>query len=862
MRTPPSLPSLSIALLSCLAPSASAQQYVDERIAYGSDSGTSSTIDLIHGDIDGDSWIDILVRQGSSTSTVLRGGPAGFAYATTVGDSSDSILVDLNGDGLLDLLTQNFVNLGYYVGQPDATFGAFVTIQAKGANESFWTKRTADVNGDGALDVVCSVSTNLTGSAGVLRWFAGNSLGSFGSPQSTASMPYPLRFELGDVNGDGFVDAVATGPQGQTAMLFQGTGAGFAPPQPLAASNAAAQLVAVADFDADGIHDIACYPAAASFSWFRGGFSGPTYVATHALPGATSAVRDLVTTDLDANGTADLLLVESVFANGRVWRSDGSTGTGLGTPTVAVDVPCFAVDAFEYDGNPGLDLVYDGITTKWPSLRPGDGAGGFAEPIVLHAPGTCVDPDSVSAGDLDRDGALDLGFESGAWLRGIGDGSFQPAAPLGARPSQLVDLNGDGLLDAVGLLRTCGGSNGLVVSLHTPTGFGAATKPSQSAFTLEDFAIADLDADGDLDLATAGSGGAFTHRNDGTGAFAPFTTTPLPSSCTRIGAGDLNADGLADLVAAHIIEDAFQIYSTTLEWGLSTGNGQLTAVQSKTLPNVHVSQIVIEDVDGDSTADVLFAQDTIFVLHGDGAGNLTDPVNLASQPGANNTALAIAIADVDGDGQRDVIGGATPGNHVGIVRWTPTAYALWREIPAGTGAGKLLPYDFDADGQIDLAWGYGDTAGLALNQKSDPLGVTPFGTGTFGCRGRASIGTVEPATVGNGAFRIRTQHMPPHAQGWFLFSSGSSPAGFDPFGVGVTLHIDPLPPSIFVLVPSLANASGEANLAVPIPSSPGLIGANFTVQAAHSGALATGENCSSSPIAIVSSRGLALTIHP
>lgn len=870
MRLPQRFIASLVGVLAAGLPHALAQQYVDERVPVLSDSSTASGTKLFHGDIDGDGWSELVVREFGDLDAILRGGPFAFAFAD-LADGSDSNgaygakIVDLNGDGRGDLLTQDFVNLGYYRGQAGATIGSFVNIQSKGMNEVYWGKDAADVNGDGNIDVIAGLSTDSFGQAGVLRWFSGNGVGNYTFAQSVPSAPYPLYFVVGDFNADGVVDAAATGPTAPEAFVFYGTGTGFALPQVLTAPGAAAHLPARGDFDADGIDDLAGFASSTSISWFRGGAGGLTLGAVIPVPGFGIGARDLVSADLEGDGDDDLLFTGGFSGAGSAWRSFGSPGIGLTAPTQILDFPCDSIAALECDGNPGLDLAYTGLSMTWPTLRPGDGAGGFLSPIDLLANGACTDTDSACAGDLDSDGVLDLAFESDAWLRGIGDGTFHPAAPLGARPSELVDLNGDGRLDSIGLLTTCGSQNGIQVALKQGAAFQASFKPPQAATgTLVAFALADLDLDGDMDLASAGSSGVFTHRNNGNGTFAAFTTTAIPGPSANLTTGDLNGDGFADLARTNYVLDPFQhtVTEAWLHWGLSTGTGLVTNVQSKAIWNSITGQIRIDDLNDDTFADVVWTTHSFAQLNagfGNGTGNLTFPNPIATLPGSG-TLLSLEFADIDGDGSRDLIGGGGANGHVSITKRNGNNYQLWRQIASGAGAGKLLPYDFDADGQIDLAWANGGTTRFALNLKADPAGTSVFGTGTPGCRGRATLSSVQPAKVGNGAFRLLANHLPPSSTGWFVISTGSSLGGSDPFAVGALFHVALQSPHSFVLVPTVANSSGQANLALAIPANPLLGGQSFTTQVVHGGTV--GHDCSISPLSLVTSRGLTLTIVP
>ncbi|TAJ16188.1 MAG: VCBS repeat-containing protein [Planctomycetota bacterium] len=843
-----------------------AQQYSDERIPLGGDDSTASGSQLEHGDIDGDGRQDLVVREPGNVDWVLRNAPTGFAQVDLeeASDSNGFAVVDLNNDGRADLLTQKFVQLGWYRGQADATFGSFQPIQNEGSQEGYWSKGAADVNGDGKVDVVVGMSTNSSGSTGVLRWFAGNGSGAFAFAQSVASTPYPVVTELGDFDADGFVDAAAGGWTGVPTFWFRATGTGFAAPATIAAGAAEGYRFATGDFDADGIDDLVCQTNGASASWIRGGAGGPTLGGTLSLPGALGA-RGVDAADLDGDGADDALFVASIFGSGAIWRALGSAGSGLGAPVPVVDLQCGAATAFEYDGHPGLDLAYTRLSITWPTLRPGDGQGGFLPPFVLATGGACGDADGASLGDLDGDGAVDLAFEAGTWLRGNGDGSFAQAAALGAAAGQLVDLDGDGRLDAVALPLGCAVPELLTYALGNGAGFGAAVAPPQPpAGLLRDYAIADIDGDGDLDFASAGFSGAYTHRNDGSAVFAPYTTTALPGPCSNIGAGDLNGDGRADLARTNRIEfSPWGPFESYLHWGLSDGAGNVVGVQSKKIFTDAQGELAIDDFDLDGRNDVAWTQQfaVVFVAHGDGAGNLGTPTTLpGSSFGGPKTALA--RADIDADGLPDVLASGAFDPTVSVLRRSGVTYALWRQIDATVGAGRILPADFDADGQIDLAWSSGTSAQFALNLRADPSGTAPFGTGTSGCLGRASIGAAQVPQLGNANFRVLAHQLPPSAPGWFAIGTAGSPAGIDPFALGALLHVDPLASAFVALYPAPADASGQADRVFAVPNAPALIGVSLFAQALHLGGAALGHDCVNTYLSMVGSRGLAVVLQP
>ena len=857
------------AALLVLAPAAAAQQFAAERImvSAGLGPGTGAPAELGRADVDGDGRDELLVRHDFSTDQIFRGTPKGFEWVDIV-DASDSHgfdLGDIDGDGRADLLTQDFVQLGWYPGRPDATFGSFEAIQAEGPNEVFWDKKIGDLNGDGLNDAVSSVSTTPTGSNGGVRVYLNLGVVGFGSPLFTGmATSYPIDIALGDLDADGALDVVAAPVATGPSLLFYNTGTGvLGAPQDLAASGAEARFVETGDFDADGITDVACLPYAATLTWFQGGPGGPTLGGTVALPGPSPSSRDLQIADANGDGADDLLAVQSVGSGGQVHQLLGSPGSGLGPATSAVDLPGLAAIWIEYDGGGWLDLAF--LHTGWinPELRPSDGQGGYLEPVDVSSSIPCGDGDGFCVGDVDRDGTLDLAFENGQWRAGDGQGGFGPPVPLGANPSELVDLNGDGWLDAIGLHPQCAPTNGIHVSLGSPAAFGASVKPAQAA-GLVGFALGDLDADGDLDLASAGLGGVYTHLN-AAGSFAPFATTALPGAASAVAVGDLDADGLADVVMTRYLDPPFGSASADMFWGLSAGDGQLAGVQTTSIYTAPQSGLRVHDVDGDGNQDAVwsFASSmAVVTLYGDGAGNLGSQDFLLTLGGTG--AQSFAFADVSGDGTQDLLMGAAPGSQtqsrIVIGRSDGVNFLGWRELHTQGGAGKIVPADVDADGRMDLLWGNGGGAWLALNRLGDPAGLVSYGAGTPGCEGRLSLGGVEPAELGNADFRLLAHNLPPNAPGWIALGDENDVAGSDPFGLGALLHLDPLAATFLELYPAGADANGQASLAAPIPQLHPLAGTILFAQGLYLGT--PGNDCSTSPFTLVSSRGSRVVIQP
>lgn len=351
----------------------------------------------------------------------------------------------------------------------DSAFAQFeppVTIGGRVHDNSFGVG-LLDVNNDGLLDVLVSEYNNF-GAAGALRYFpnTGAPSGAFASPQTLFGQQTRAgRFAVVDVDEDGRLDVLLPSTEGSSTLLrwYRALGNGlFDPPVTVDSAPGSQRFFAATAADLDGDGDLDAVVTALDADQVRyienlgGGASwgsAVTVVSGLDIPTSVEAA------DLDGDGLLDLLVVGQ--GDDRVaWARN--LGGGAFGPAVTINVPSSSstttARAADLDGDGRLDVIATRAGSDRVSWLRGLGAGSFAAEVL-------IDDDLPGARDVltvddDHDGDLDIlacGAAMGGGIRryeNLGSGFFGAGVDLpSSSPTvglALGDLDGDSDLDVVG----------------------------------------------------------------------------------------------------------------------------------------------------------------------------------------------------------------------------------------------------------------------------------------------------------------------------------------------------------------------------------------------------------------------------
>ncbi|MGO4883124.1 MAG: FG-GAP repeat domain-containing protein [Bryobacteraceae bacterium] len=634
-----------------------------------------------------------------------------------------------------------------------AEYSAGLTQVVGGFATSPIAALTVDLNHDGYGDFV-----TVDWTAGTIVVVLGAASG-FQAPASYPAVTHPLSIASGDFNRDGNPDLLVVG---ETTVVMLGTGnGGFQ--APVTIYSATANYGAVGDFNGDGNADIAICgpghllvalgnghgtfkpfvlsPMPEPWAFYPGSFhnngrddlllvqrKAPVCLLTsngdgtfQQGPPISGGTWGIAVADMNNDGNQDFVTIGGPTAPVQVWLGDGQ---GNFTPTASQP------DGFTADFVTVADVNGDGIPDvvtadegSAVSIFLGEGGGKLQAGYSYKANGGPVwagvgryfgsdTTDIVALGWGDRIAALTLSI-----LRNTAGGDYEGVRNIElshAGSFAVGDLNGDGIPDL--LVANVGYDSSAQAGLWILPGAGDGTfgKPSVS-LPLPAFAsspvIADFNADGTPDFAVTLQSYMATTIDVGLqqpGNTFNIVSTNLPESVSIAWAGDLNGDGLPDLVLVNT--DCFDSSMCgTVYTLLNAGNGtfgspvQITTSDGRST----LSFLAVADFNNDGKPDLAVGAvagcgsgDGPAVLLGNGDGTFGAPTCLESQ-----FVYALVAGDFNQDGNQDLALETQDGSELQVLLGNGNGgFHKVPPQPFHGPSGLLFATDLNGDGFPDLAW--------------------------------------------------------------------------------------------------------------------------------------------------------------
>jgi len=683
----------------------------------------------------------------------------GPIYLDSPGHPADVTVVDLDGDGVLDLLIagRDAGSLFLRLGLGGLRFGSPRGLTLAGRPSRV---AVADLDHQLGLDLVWTDE-----GAGVLYWAVAS--GDPTLPYENVSLHREGEEVTGlataDLNGDGWEDVVVSvGGGDELAFHFNDGSGGLLPAVHHRAGDRPTRILVATAPDTLTPRLIVMQEGALARDVAV--YDGSIPVLTQRIPVEGPRWIELAPWDLD--GQEDLLVIAREGSSLQIHRrqSDGSFSRVRETPIAPGSAAVTSLESFGplrrlvvaeaaksrvtlFEGIPGEGLMARQSWFVGPSIRQilhsdldGDGRVELIVPL----------PDEDRIAVIEQSGAGLLAYSSVPTGSSSTEVQYTPAtavqparvAVLGPVPPAIriyepfdnslrqvtavpgsrglhhvhwIDVDRDGWSDPVVLRDSVG-----VEEFRADKGGGFVPGWTLSlAGDLKDLAAGDIDGDGWSDLAVADASGSriLTFLNDRAGGFTAADVVVMPVAPTRVVLADLNEDGKSDL----LLLDGTTFLSLLFRGADSFGSPVRMAVGG------NPRQILTGDINGDGALDLVIAGTTL-------GGSYTSYVTRA--PGVFELAsfsetlvsgfVEARLGEVSGDGILDLIIASISSSDGLVLRQGlgDGTFDLPFPIPAASIAVAVAAGEIDGDGTTDLMVLDGLSASMTLLLQN-PASLVP-----------------------------------------------------------------------------------------------------------------------------------------
>jgi hypothetical protein len=499
---------------------------------------------------------------------------------------------------------------------------------------------------------------------------------------------------------------------------------------------------------------------------------------------------------------ADLAITLTAAPNPVVLGATATWTFAIKNNTAAVDVPGVTLTAtfagevpFQFDApsDPGCTFSVVGSTTQL-SCTLGSVAGGMTRNLALTGHGGFAGDVFVNAkvavtgpAPIDETPANDTTTTALSVAQRVSTGPAQTISGIDARAIAAGDFNGDGFVD---LAVATGPAQGTAVFLSIVDPANTSRRMlANTPITLGDpstsraIAVADFNSDKNLDVVTAGGAGFASriYMNAGQAAFTGANVGDVNDDSYAVAVGDVNGDGLPDLVFANngptsvYLNRGAGVFELAAKLGTANSRGAVlvdlfgdalpelvlanasgdAAVYRNTagvfaleltLPTGPTTSVAAADLNGDQRADLVFGRDTS-TLPATPSGEVWLNTSAASgsfflsdQLGASLNS-AVAAADIDLNGSTDIVVVNKTGAHQVYANsgTSSGAFNLFPQQLALPGALAVAMGKFSVDARLDVALAGPGGIAIFYNDGAGNLGGGDLTPPTITLKGAASV---------------------------------------------------------------------------------------------------------------------------
>lgn len=750
---------------------------------------------------------------------------------------SEILLADINNDGKLDLVAQVSSNTsGFFaVFQNTSTPGSISFAAPSYFGYPYYSGgilACADLDGDGLLDLLTTTGTS-PGNVWICQnQSTGGSVDfAYGFVINAASTSGYSDLAVGDLDGDGKPEVVAPGYNSAVLSIYKNNSTpgtiSMASPFTIPAQVSYTVQLAMADLDADNKLDMVWSVYNASYVYFTKNisngsvFDATSFGSTIQVANGLADPSGISIGDINADGKpdvvmtghADLGILQNVGAAGALSATSFSPpvlfqGSATGSYMYA---PTPAIADFDGDNKPDVAMVYSnssigtaekGVYLFHNECFPVPSVTGSTPSSGLSASAVSLNGNLLETGNVNPTVRLN---KIAATVTGSPTNiAASVTIPAGAISGNFSVTN-HGLTTLGNYFKsTFGTSRTINAAAFGPTvDFGLA---SGTVYTNLD--LADFDDDGKMDLVIRDAGGTGIFQNSAT-VGQNITASSLTKLATTYSGGvnsfcfDIDGDGKVDLNNAY---NNFQNTSSgstiSFATGVYTNANSFTGASYSDFNKDGKLDVALVNNSGtirifeNLTSRGNFVNSGSFSTFSAGSTNLSTPVSTGGNGG-------LITADLDGDGYDDVAA-ITPSNNSFAVfkniavnsTISAASFATATTIGAGNSPSGIIANDFDGDGKIDLAISNHNSTFISVYLNTSTVGTISFAAPISVTCPTAASGIGAQDLDGDGKAELVSIHAPAAVPGSFSVFQNNSTAGALSFASGISFSLARLPQAV------------------------------------------------------------------